>query len=178
MADLKISELNALGPLESVDVDNDILPIAKNLGSEGNRNYTLREVWDSFKNDDPNPFPQYVLVGEDSSQIITYTTSRTSIHDDVGNYIRYDSETDVTYSIDQEGTLFPLSGEIHIEQVNTGKVTIDVALASDGQIVHETIFIPTTRGQHGVITIKKTVHGATRADDKFTVFGALEEALV
>lgn len=109
-------------------------------------------------------------------QVITYTTSRTSVHDDVGKYIRYDSATDVTYSIDQEGTLFPLSGEIHIEQVNTGKVTVEVALLSDGEIIYESLFVPTTRGQQGVITIKKTVHGATRADDKFTVFGALEEA--
>ncbi len=72
MADLKISELNALGPLESVNVDNDIFAIAKNLGSEGNRKYTLREVWDSFKADNANPFPQYVLDTEDKVTLIPW----------------------------------------------------------------------------------------------------------
>lgn len=189
MADLKISQLDPLGLTESVDVDNDIFPIAKNFGTEGNRQYTLLDLWLALQNYDVNPFPQYalqedldLLVGRVTDlenavnfpEVITYTTNRNSITSDVGKYIRYDSPTDVTYYIDQEGTVWPFGGEIHIEQVGAGKVTVSVTSVADGTVVYESIFIPNTRGSRAVISIKKTVHGATRADDFFTLFGGLE----
>lgn len=59
MADLKISQLESLGLLEAVDLANDVFPVAKNFGIDGNRKYTLLDIWLAIKSSDTNPFPQY-----------------------------------------------------------------------------------------------------------------------
>lgn len=44
MADSKISQLDPKGILDTYDIDQDFLPVAKNNGVDGNRKYSLRNI--------------------------------------------------------------------------------------------------------------------------------------
>lgn len=171
MADLKISQLESLGLLEVVDLSNDIFAIAKNFGTEGNRKYTLLDVWLAMKNADADPFPQY-----SSNEVVEYSAAHTITAGDVHKYLRIDSETDITVTIDQTSFRWPAYGEVHIEQAGLGKLTILIESAASGTLMFEELVVTVTRGKNAVVTVKKVVHAAAKADDKFNLFGGLELA--
>lgn len=171
MADLKISQLESLGLLEAVDLANDVFPVAKNFGIDGNRKYTLLDIWLAIKSSDTNPFPQYNVT-----EVVTYNASHTIASEDVHKYLRIDSASDVTVTIDQSSFRWPAFGEVHIEQAGDGKVTLVIESSASGTLMFEGLVVAVTRGKNTVVTLKKVVHAAAKADDKFNLFGGLELA--
>lgn len=184
MADLKVSQFPFLGMAETLNLETDKLAGSFDTGGSVfvNRGITARDILTAIQNGEPDPFPQYLTsdiadslyepIGSSVQNVITYTNNRSSVSADVGSWLRFDSETDVTYYISLESTpTLTLGKEIYIEQVNTGKVTVEVNSSADGAVLIQSGRNPQTSGSGTVIVIKKVVDLPSGSSDRYLVYG-------
>ncbi len=118
--------------------------IMHGVQSSNSRQFTLRQI------------------AEIGLEITTEVTDYTAVIGDNGKYIKFNSLTDIEFTIDD--SIFSAGDEITFEQMNTGTVTV---VAGTGVTINSRGSRVETNGQFSVASLKFT------AADEATLFGDL-----